>query len=131
NGFSHRSYDSCVYYKELAPGLMYGRDQEKHKNVEGFMDVDYAKDLDKGRPIIGYVFMVHGCVVSWKATLHHVFAFSTKKTEYMTLIEEAVKESIWLKGLLIELGINLREIVESRVIEVAKIDTKANADNAF
>nr|GFB91069.1 retrovirus-related Pol polyprotein from transposon TNT 1-94 [Tanacetum cinerariifolium] len=68
----------------------------KHVDVDGFVDADYAKDLDKGRSITGYVFMVHGCVVSWKATQHHVAALSTTEAEYMTLTE-AVKESIWHK----------------------------------
>ncbi|GJW05230.1 retrotransposon protein, putative, ty1-copia subclass [Tanacetum coccineum] len=146
-------------------GLVYGRDQGKHVDVDGFVDADYAKDPDKGRSITGYVFMVHGCVVSWKATLQHVVALSTTEAEYMALTE-AVKESIWLKGLLIELGVNLRsvvvncdnqsaihlsrnavfhertkhinvryhfirEIMESKEIEVAKIGTKDNAADAF
>nr|GEW78117.1 hypothetical protein [Tanacetum cinerariifolium] len=85
-------------------GLVYGRDQGKNADVNGFMDADYAKDLDKGRSITRYVFMIHSYVVSWKATLQHVVALSTTKAEYMALAE-AVKESIWLKGLLIELGV--------------------------
>nr|GEX89957.1 retrovirus-related Pol polyprotein from transposon TNT 1-94 [Tanacetum cinerariifolium] len=60
-------------------GLLYGRDQKKHVDVEGFMDADYAKNPDKGRSITGYVSMVHDCVVSWKATLQHVVALSTTK----------------------------------------------------
>ncbi|GJS82563.1 retrotransposon protein, putative, ty1-copia subclass [Tanacetum coccineum] len=82
-------------------GLVYGRDQGKHVDVDGFMDADYAKDLDKGRSITGYVFTVHGCVLSWKATLKHVVALSTTEAEYMALTE-AVKKSIWLKGLLFD-----------------------------
>nr|GEV62202.1 hypothetical protein [Tanacetum cinerariifolium] len=175
NGFSCRNYDSCVYFKEFAPGtgparkilsmeiirdkgsrtlkvsqsgyvqkilnnyrvdngksvsmplgahfkvlkylkgtadvgLVYGRDQGKHVDVDGFVDADYAKDPNKGRSITGYVFVVHGCVVSWKETLQHVVALSTTEAEYMALTE-AVKESIWLKGLLTELGVNLRSVV--------------------
>ncbi|GJW92965.1 hypothetical protein Tco_0172637 [Tanacetum coccineum] len=45
-----------------------------------------------------------------KATLQHVVALSTTEVEYMALTE-AVKEIIWHKGLLIELGINLRLVV--------------------
>ncbi|GKA82110.1 retrovirus-related pol polyprotein from transposon TNT 1-94 [Tanacetum coccineum] len=60
-------------------GLVYGRDQGKHVDVDGFVDVDYAKDPDN-------------------------------EAEYMALTE-AVKEIIWLKGLLIELGVNLRSVV--------------------
>ncbi|GKE17155.1 retrotransposon protein, putative, ty1-copia subclass, partial [Tanacetum coccineum] len=146
-------------------GLVYGRDQGKHVDVDGFVAADYAKDPDKGRSITGYVFMVHGCVVSWKATLQHVVALSTTEAEYMAFTK-AVKESIWLKGLLIELGVNLRsvvvncdnqsaihlsrtamfhertkhinvryhfirEIMESKEIEVGKIGTKDNAVDAF
>ncbi|GJY56655.1 ALP1-like protein [Tanacetum coccineum] len=37
-------------------GLVYGRDQGKHLDVDGFVDADYAKDHDKGRSITGYVF---------------------------------------------------------------------------
>nr|GFB38684.1 retrovirus-related Pol polyprotein from transposon TNT 1-94 [Tanacetum cinerariifolium] len=115
-------------------GLVYGRDQGKRVDVEGFVDADYAKHLDK-------------------------------EAEYMAL-KKAVKESIWLKGILIELGVNLRsvvvncnnqsaiylsrnamlyertkhinaryhfirEIVESKEIKVAKIGTKDNAAEAF
>nr|GEV56041.1 retrovirus-related Pol polyprotein from transposon TNT 1-94 [Tanacetum cinerariifolium] len=32
-------------------GLVYGIDQGKHANVDGFVDADYAKDPDKGRSI--------------------------------------------------------------------------------
>nr|GEW22315.1 hypothetical protein [Tanacetum cinerariifolium] len=91
-------------------GLVYGRDQGKHVDIDGFVDADYAKDPDKDRSIIGYVFMAHGCVVSWKETLQHVVALSTTEAEYMTLTE-AVKKSIWLQGLLIELGVNLMSVV--------------------
>ncbi|GKB54031.1 hypothetical protein Tco_0904784 [Tanacetum coccineum] len=90
--------------------LVYGRDQGKHVDVDGFVDADYAKDPNKGRSITGYVFTVHGCVVSWKATLQHVVALSTTEAKYMALTE-AVKESIWLKRLLIELRVNLRSVV--------------------
>nr|GEY98543.1 hypothetical protein [Tanacetum cinerariifolium] len=48
--------------------------------------------------------MHQGCVVSWKATLQHMVALLTTKAEYMALTE-AVKEAIWLRGLLEELGV--------------------------
>nr|GEU73135.1 putative transposable element [Tanacetum cinerariifolium] len=86
------------------------RDQWKHMDVDGFVDADYAKDPKKGRSITGYVFIVHGFVLSWKATLQHVVILSTTEAKYMVLTK-AVKESIWLKGLLIEMGINLRLVV--------------------
>ncbi|GJU50061.1 reverse transcriptase domain-containing protein [Tanacetum coccineum] len=77
--------------------------------INGFVDSDYAKDPDKGRSITGYAFLVQGCVVSWKATLQHVVALSTTEAEYMALTE-AVKEAIWLRGLLEELGVELNTV---------------------
>ncbi|GJZ77014.1 retrovirus-related pol polyprotein from transposon TNT 1-94 [Tanacetum coccineum] len=81
-----------------------------HVDIIGFVDSDYAKDPDKGRSITGYAFLVQGCVVSWKATLQHVVALSTTEAEYMDLTE-AVKEAIWLRGLLEELGVELNTVV--------------------
>ncbi|GKD58053.1 hypothetical protein Tco_1295562 [Tanacetum coccineum] len=139
---NHREAVKCIlkYLKGTANvGLVYGRDQGKHVDVDGFVDANYAKDLNKGRSIT--------------------------ETKYMALTE-AIKKSIWLKGLLIKLGVNLRsvvvncdnqsaiylsrnamfhermkhinvryhfirEIVESREIEVAKIGTEDNAADAF
>ncbi|GJZ85112.1 retrotransposon protein, putative, ty1-copia subclass [Tanacetum coccineum] len=89
--------------------LVYGTDRGNHVDVTGFVDSDYAKDPDKGRSITGYAFLVQRCVVSWKATLQHVVALSTTEAEYMALTE-AVKEAIWLRGLLEELGVELNTV---------------------
>jgi hypothetical protein len=68
----------------------------------GYVDSDYAADLDKRRSLTGYVFTIGRCAVSWKATLQDVPAESTTEAEYMT-INEAYKEAVWLKGLFSEL----------------------------
>nr|GEV51329.1 retrovirus-related Pol polyprotein from transposon TNT 1-94 [Tanacetum cinerariifolium] len=36
-------------------GLVYGRDQGKHVDIDGFVNTDYAKDLDNGRSITGEI----------------------------------------------------------------------------
>lgn len=72
------------------------------------VDADYAIDPENGRSKIVYVFMVDGCVVSWKTILQHEVVLSTTEPEYLA---GAVKVSIWLKVLLIELGVNLRSMV--------------------
>ncbi|GJR93543.1 retrovirus-related pol polyprotein from transposon TNT 1-94 [Tanacetum coccineum] len=84
-------------------------DRGNHVDVTGFVDSDYAKDPNKGRSITGYAFLLQGCVVSWKVMLQHVVALSTTKAEYMAHTE-AVKESIWLRGLLEELGVELNTV---------------------
>ena len=42
--------------------------------------------------------------MSWKSTLQFTVALSTTEAEYMALTE-AIKEAIWLGGLLDELGV--------------------------
>jgi hypothetical protein len=70
--------------------------------VVGFVDSDFAGDLDKRRSITGYVFSFGGCAISWKASLQATVALSTTEAEYMA-ITEAVKEAIWLRGLFSEI----------------------------
>ncbi|KAL0873142.1 hypothetical protein Bca101_022847 [Brassica carinata] len=60
-------------------------------------------DLDKKRSTSGYVFTVGDNVVSWKSRLQPVVALSTMKRVHR--FNEAVKEAIWLKGLLEDFGV--------------------------
>ncbi|KAL5545566.1 hypothetical protein UlMin_005253 [Ulmus minor] len=69
----------------------------------GYVDVDFARDLDKKRSLTSYVFTLFGCTVSWKAKLQPVVALSTTETKYIAATE-SVKEAMWLKGLVDELG---------------------------
>ena len=78
---------------------------QKNRGVVGYVDSDYAGDLDKRRSLKGYIFTVFGCTISWKATLQSTVALSTTEAEYMALTE-AVKESIWVHGLLDSFGLN-------------------------
>jgi hypothetical protein len=68
----------------------------------GYMDLDYAADLNKRRSLTGYVFTVGDCGVSWRAMLQPVVAQSTTEAEYMAIVK-ACRESAWLKCLYAEL----------------------------
>ncbi|KAG8474924.1 hypothetical protein CXB51_031638 [Gossypium anomalum] len=92
---SHVPYPSAV-------GSLITRD-----GVIGYVDADFAGDLDRRRSLIGYVFTIGGCTISWKATLQTTAALSTIEAEYMA-ITEACKEAIWLKGLFSELNEDLQ-----------------------
>ena len=72
------------------------------KGLTGYVDSNFAIDLDKRRSLAGYVFTIGGCAVSWRATLQPVVALFTTKAEYMA-VAEACKELAWLKGLFAEL----------------------------
>ncbi|KAK9065390.1 hypothetical protein SSX86_016773 [Deinandra increscens subsp. villosa] len=91
-------------------GLLFGSTGGAASQVEGFVDSDFAKDLDKGRSLTGYMFKVEDSLVSWKAQLQPVVALSTTEAEYIALTE-AMKEALWLKRFVSELGIHLLKTV--------------------
>ena len=70
--------------------------------VIGFVDSYFTADLDKRRSLTRYVFHIEGCAISWKATLQIIVMLSTIEEKYMAIIE-ACKESIWLRGFLVEI----------------------------
>ena len=74
-------------------GLVYGKSSGKEVGLCGFVDSDFAGDLDRRRSLIGYMFFLDGCLVNWRASLQHVVAFSTIEAEY-TAATEAVKEAL-------------------------------------
>ncbi|KAH9704158.1 hypothetical protein KPL70_011349 [Citrus sinensis] len=71
--------------------------------VRGYMDSDFARDLDKRKSTTGYVFTLAGAAVSWVSKLQTVVALSTTEAEYMAATQ-ACKEAIWIQRLLEELG---------------------------
>ena len=81
--------------------LCYSRGSEFILN--GYCDSDYGGDLDRRRSTSGMVFTLGGSAISWRSCLQKVVAISTTEAEYMSLTE-AVKEALWLKGLLKDFG---------------------------
>ena len=51
----------------------------------------------------GYVFTFGENTISWKSSLQHVVALSSTEAEYAALTE-AIKEGLWLRGFVSELG---------------------------
>lgn len=69
----------------------------------GYVDSNYANDRDKRKSTTSYVFTLCGSCISWKSQLQHIVALSTTESEYVAATE-ALKEAIWLKGLIHEIG---------------------------
>ncbi|KAF2294751.1 hypothetical protein GH714_016024 [Hevea brasiliensis] len=59
--------------------------------IVGYVDLDFAGDLDKKRSLTGYLFTLFKSAISWKATLQAIVTLSTIEAEYMALAE-AVKK---------------------------------------
>jgi hypothetical protein len=78
--------------------------QKSDLSVMGYVDADYARNLDDRRSTTGYVFTFTGGPICWRSMIQFIVAMSTTEVEYMAGAE-AVKEALWLTGLVRELGI--------------------------
>ena len=90
-------------------GLVYKQQEDKRFCLEGYCDSDYAASLDKRRSLIGYTFTFGGNIISWKSNLQHIVALSMTESEYISLIK-AIKEAMWLQGIIKELGFVQHEV---------------------
>lgn len=78
-------------------------------HIEAYCDADYAGDLDSRRSTTGYVFTMGGGAISWSSRLQPTVAASTTEAEYMAAAY-AIKEALWLRNLLNDLGMKTHTI---------------------
>ncbi|GJZ97201.1 hypothetical protein Tco_0669654 [Tanacetum coccineum] len=104
---------SRVPYASIVGSLMSAmictRPYIAHAVGVGYVDSDYAGDLDGSKSTTGYVFTLSGGTISWVLKLQSVVAMSTTEVEYVTAAQ-ASKEVVWLKMLLKELGYKQEKI---------------------
>ena len=72
--------------------------------IHGFVDVDWAGDLDQRRSTSGYVFSLFGGAVSWMSKRQSVVVLSTTEAEYIAATH-ASKEAVWLQRLCSTMGL--------------------------
>ena len=105
-------------------GLCYGL----FGSGRGFTDADWGSGEDR-KSIGGYTFLLNGAAISWVSKKQSPVALSSTEAEYMALTQ-AVKESIWLQGLLRDLGAkrNLEEMQNINVDNQVAIALARNAE---
>ena len=59
--------------------------------IRGYVDSDFAGDLDKRKSTTGYVFTLAGGAISWVSKLQTVVALSTTEAEYMAATQACKK----------------------------------------
>jgi hypothetical protein len=84
-------------------GITYGPSKS---GLVGYCDADYAGDIDTRRSTSGYVFVLHGGAITWQSKRQQTVAASTTEAEYMAAAA-AVKEGLWMRKLLVDLGFDL------------------------
>ena len=100
---------------ELAKGILrylrgtaaYGIKFGPTPGLRGFCDSEYAGDVDTRRSTTGHVFIFNGGAIAWGSKLQPTVAASTAEAEYMAA-GVAAKEALWIRNLLISLGIELK-----------------------
>ena len=73
-----------------------------------FFKVSVALEPTERRSVSGYVFTLNGAAVSWSAKLQKTISLSTAEAEFMALTE-GVREAMFLRGMLCELGYDTEE----------------------
>ena len=71
--------------------------------LQGYVDADFAGDIDTKKSTTRFVFTLGGTAISWASNLQKIVILSTTEAEYV-VVTEAGNEMIWLHGFLDELG---------------------------
>jgi Reverse transcriptase (RNA-dependent DNA polymerase) len=94
------SHQEVVYqilrYLKSCPGKGVLLSKKRHRRIEVYTDADWAGCLDDRKSTSGYCAFVGGNLVSWRSKKQNVVARSTA---------HGVSEGLWLRRLLLELGL--------------------------
>lgn len=75
----------------------------KEERLVGFVDSDYAGDVDDRRSTSGYTFMFGEGAVSWASKKQPIVTLSTTEAEYVAAAY-GVCQAVWLRNVLEEVG---------------------------
>ena len=76
---------------------------ETSLKLQGYVDADFAGDIDSRKNTTGFIFTLGGTAILWASNLQKIVTLSTTEAEYIVAIETR-KEMIWLHSFLDELG---------------------------
>nr|GEW91039.1 hypothetical protein [Tanacetum cinerariifolium] len=85
-------------------GLSFEKGRASPNGVVGYVDSDYAGDLDARKSLSSYIFSHCSFAISWYSSLQAITALSTTEAEYISSAK-GVKEAIWLRGMDNEFGL--------------------------
>jgi hypothetical protein len=93
-------------------GLCYQGRPRLHRvvDIHGFVDANWAGDLDRRRSTSGYVFNLFGGAISSMSKRQAILALSNTKSKYM-LATHACKEAVWLQRLCSGIRLVQQEVI--------------------
>jgi len=71
--------------------------------LHGYVDLDFAQDLDDRKSVSGYTFSLGSSTISWSSKKQATISGSSTKAEYIAA-DHVVKEAMWLCSLLSLIG---------------------------
>ena len=88
-------YRILIYLKKNpGKGLLFKKN--RHLNVEGYCDADWASCPDDRRSTSGYCVFVGGNLVIWRSKKQPVVSHSTAEAEYRAM-SQSLSELLWIK----------------------------------
>ena len=112
-------------YLKGTPGKGLWFRKNKHLDLEGYCDADWASSKDDRRSTSRYCVFVGGNLVSWRSKKQAVVARSTAEAEYRA-IALSLCEMMWLKSLLKELRLLRNETMILHCDNIAAINIANN-----
>nr|GEU95354.1 retrovirus-related Pol polyprotein from transposon TNT 1-94 [Tanacetum cinerariifolium] len=85
-------------------GLSFEKDCASPNRVVGYVDSDYAGNVDARKSLSSYIFSHCGSAINWYSSLQAIIAFSTTEAKNISSTE-GVKEAIWLQGMVNEFSL--------------------------
>jgi hypothetical protein len=102
------SHQEVVYqilrYLKGCPGKCVLFSKKGDRRIEVYTDADWAGCLDDRKSTSGYCAFVGDNLVSWRSKKQNVVARSTAEAKYRAMAH-GVSEGLWLRRLLLELGL--------------------------
>ena len=82
--------------------LAYKGSKGDASKIHAYSDADWAGDVQGRKSTTGWCYLLSGACVSWSSKLQATVAMSTTEAEYVAM-SEAVKEGVWMGGILKEM----------------------------
>lgn len=83
--------------------LCLGHLGEDNKQLECYVDADWAGDISDRKSSSGYLFKFHGGVIDWSCRKQKCVALSSTEAEYIALAE-CLQEVLWIRKLMDDIG---------------------------
>ena len=97
-GNNHQCTLDCAFCYIQVTGnwkLIFQHSTAKGKTLHGFVDTNWATNVNNQKLMFGYIFLLARAAISWSSKKQSTVAVSSTEAEYIA-VAHAVKELIWL-----------------------------------